>query len=99
MQIEGTLTVQHPRRVDLLAVFTTIHISSQKGNSPKSICRTVHMGLILRRSRSFLTLRAQKADHYMLRVRIKRCARAHTRHRPGYRLYGGRGSQEFMGAV
>jgi hypothetical protein len=51
------------------------------------------------RLRWVLTLRAQKADHYMLRVRIKRCARAHTRHRPGYRLYGGRGSQEFMEAV
>jgi hypothetical protein len=34
MGIEGTLTVQHLRRVDLVAVFTSIHRSSQKERSP-----------------------------------------------------------------
>jgi hypothetical protein len=36
-----------------------------------SICRTVYRATVLRRSRPLLTLRAQKADHYMLRVRMK----------------------------
>jgi hypothetical protein len=35
MRIEGTLSVQHQRRVDLVAVFTSIHRSSQKARSPK----------------------------------------------------------------
>jgi hypothetical protein len=33
MRIEGTLTVQHLRRVDLLVVFTSIHQSAQKALS------------------------------------------------------------------
>jgi hypothetical protein len=40
MRIEGTLTVQHQRRVDLLAVFTSIHRSSQKERSRK-LARTL----------------------------------------------------------
>jgi hypothetical protein len=35
MRIEGTLAVQHQRRVDLLAVFTSIHRSLQKALSRK----------------------------------------------------------------
>ena len=36
-----------------------------------SICRSVHMVPVLRRSRPFLTLKAQKADRYMSRTGIK----------------------------
>jgi hypothetical protein len=35
------------------------------------MCRTVHRAPVLRRSRPLRTLRTQKADHYMLRARIK----------------------------
>jgi hypothetical protein len=34
-----------------------------------SVCRTVHRAPILPQSWPLLTLRAQKADHYMLHVR------------------------------
>jgi hypothetical protein len=38
MRIEGKLAVQHARRVDLLAVFTSTHISSQNFPSANFGC-------------------------------------------------------------
>jgi hypothetical protein len=40
MRIEGMLTVQHLRRVDLVAMFTSIHRSSQKERS-RNFARTL----------------------------------------------------------
>ena len=48
-----------------------IRPSAWKVDSQNSICRSVHRAPILRRIRPLLTLRTEKADHYMLRVRIK----------------------------
>ena len=48
-----------------------IHPSARKGRSTKSMGRIVHGAPVLSRSRPLLTFRAQKADHYTLRVRIK----------------------------
>jgi len=48
-----------------------IHSSAGETNSQKSMCRSVHRAPVLRRIRPLLTLRAQKADHYMPRARTR----------------------------
>jgi hypothetical protein len=64
-----------------------------------SRCRNRAYDPILRRSRPLLRLRAQKADHYMLRIRIKRRAGAYLLSRQDTDYAGAGGSQEFRPRV
>jgi hypothetical protein len=72
-----------------------IHRGAWKENSQKSRCRTVHRAPVLRRSRPLRILRAHKADHYVLRVRIKMRSGAYASSRQDTDYAGAGGGQEF----
>jgi hypothetical protein len=76
-----------------------IHPTVWKGISPKSICRTVHIASVLRRIRPLLKREAQKADHYILCVRIKLRSGAYATPRQDTDYAGAGGGQEFRPRV
>ena len=63
------------------------------------MCRTVHRAPILRRIRPLRTLRAQKADHYMLRARIKMRSGAYVALCQDTLCGTRQGQEEFTGAL